>query len=131
MLPVFEVKKEISVLFVFMSGSANKTAPWKWGLSDVLVILIAALATNREFYDTSMTSAFLSLALASGLIILLVLRRSWADLFLALAGGALLALIVPRRGHPLQTKWRSPPEPRARNRKLVYFRVPAKMEISR
>lgn len=93
MLAVFEVRKEIPLLFVFMSGSANQRALWKWGLSGVLVILIAALATNREFYDSSMISAFLSLALASGLIILLVLRRSWADLLLALAGGALLAVL--------------------------------------
>jgi hypothetical protein len=66
LLPVFEVKEEISVLFVFMSGPANKTALWKWGLSGALVILIAVLATNRGFYDSSMTSAFLSLALATG-----------------------------------------------------------------
>jgi len=90
---VFEVKQEMLVIFVLMSGFANKTALWQWGLSGVLVALIAVLATNRGFYDSSMTSAFLSLALASGLIILLVLRRSWADLFLGLAGGALLALI--------------------------------------
>jgi hypothetical protein len=75
------------------SGFAHKTALWKWGLSGVFITLIVALATRREFYDSSMTSAFLSLAIASALIILLVLRRSWADLFLALAGGALLALL--------------------------------------
>jgi len=76
-----------------MSGFGNKTTLWRWGLSGVFVALTVALATNREFYDSSMISPFLSLALASGVIILLVLRRSWLDLFVVLVGGALLALI--------------------------------------
>lgn len=76
-----------------MSRWANKTALWKWGLGGLLLALIVVLAMNREFYDSSMTSAFFSLALASSFIILLVLRRSWADLLLAIAGGALIALL--------------------------------------
>jgi len=76
-----------------MSRWANKTALWKWCLGGLLLALIGVLAMNREFYDSSMTSAFFSLALASSFIILLVLRRSWADLLLAIAGGALIALL--------------------------------------
>lgn len=76
-----------------MSVSAEKNTLFRWALSGALVALLAALATNREFYDSSMISPFLSLALASSVIILLVLRRSWSDFLLVVAGGALLAAL--------------------------------------
>lgn len=76
------------------SSSAGKLSLLgKWALSGVLVAGILTLAVTRDFYDSSMSSAFLSLAIASALIILLMLRRSWPDLLLVLAGAALLAVL--------------------------------------
>lgn len=65
----------------------------KLGLTGVLYVLILVLALNRDFYTDSMTSAFLSLALASALIILAMLRRSWFDLLLVVTGGLFLAML--------------------------------------
>jgi PAP2 superfamily len=74
-----------------LRGSGKKTLFGKWCLSGLLAALILILAANRDFYDSSMTSAYLSLAIASSLVVLVILRRSWADLLMSLAGGALLA----------------------------------------
>src|SRR5580698_9303398 len=65
----------------------------KLGLTAVLFALILILALNRDFYTDSMTSAFLSLALASALIILVILRRSWFDLLWVATGGLFLAVL--------------------------------------
>jgi hypothetical protein len=65
----------------------------KLGLTGVLYVLILVLALNRDFYTDSMTSAFLSLALASALIILAMLRRSWFDLLLVVTGALFLAML--------------------------------------
>jgi PAP2 superfamily protein len=66
---------------------------WKWCGSALLIAVVLGLGMSRDFYTSSMISAYLSLALASSLITLLMLRRSWADLFLSLGGGAGLALL--------------------------------------
>lgn len=65
----------------------------KLGLTAALFALILILALNRDFYTDSMTSAFLSLALASALIILVILRRSWFDLLWVATGGLFLAVL--------------------------------------
>jgi hypothetical protein len=63
----------------------------KLGLTVVLFSAVLALALNRDFYTGSMVSAYLSLALASALIILAMIRRSWLDLILVMAGSLVLA----------------------------------------
>jgi hypothetical protein len=65
----------------------------KLGLTAALLVVILALALNRDFYDDSMTSAFLSLALASALIILVMIRRSWFDLIWVVTGSLFLAVL--------------------------------------
>lgn len=69
------------------------TQAFKIGASAVLCAVILALSLNREFYTGSMVSAYLSLALASALIILAMIRRSWLDLLWVLAGGLFLAVL--------------------------------------
>ena len=65
----------------------------KLGLTGLLYALILVLALNQDFYTDSMTSAFLSLALASAVIILTMLRRSWLDLLWVVTGGLFLAVL--------------------------------------
>lgn len=77
----------------------SKTSPvdrivaLKLGLTAALLVLILVLALNRDFYTDSMTSAFLSLALASALIVLVMLRRSSLDLLWVATGGLFLAVL--------------------------------------
>ena len=68
-------------------------------MSGVLVTGILTLSISRDFYDSSMASPFLSLAILSALVILLMLRRSWSDLLPVVAGAALLALVDLRIMH--------------------------------
>ena len=63
----------------------------KLGLTVVLFSAVLVLALNRDFYTGSMVSAYLSLALASALIILAMIRRSWLDLIWVLSGSLILA----------------------------------------
>jgi len=65
----------------------------KLGLTAILFAVILALSLNRDFYNDSMTSAFLSLALASALIVLGMIRRSWFDLLWVLTGSLFLAAL--------------------------------------
>ena len=65
----------------------------KFGLTVGLFAVILGLSLNRDFYSDSMTSAFLSLALASALIILVMLRRSWFDLLWVATGALVLAVL--------------------------------------
>ncbi len=65
----------------------------KLGLTVLLFAAVLALSLNRQFYDESMVSAFLSLALASALIVLAMIRRSWFDLLLVATGGLFLAML--------------------------------------
>jgi hypothetical protein len=63
------------------------------GLTVLLFAVILTLSLNRDFYNDAMASAFLSLALASALIVLAMIRRSWLDLIWVLTGGLLLAVV--------------------------------------
>jgi hypothetical protein len=64
-----------------------------FGLTAILFGAILSLALSRDFYDSSMTNAYLSLALFSALIVLGMIRRSWLDLLWVAAGGLLLAVL--------------------------------------
>jgi len=75
------------------AGSIIRKDALKLGLTAALFAVILTLALNRDFYSDSMTSAFLSLALASALIILAMIRRSWFDLIWVLTGSLLLAVL--------------------------------------
>src|SRR5215471_5080914 len=59
----------------------------------LLFAAILALASSWSFYYEAMANAYLSLALASAVIVLAVLRRSWFDLCWVLTGGLFLALL--------------------------------------
>jgi hypothetical protein len=74
-------------------GMIDRQGAIKLGLTAALLVVILALALNRDFYDDSMTSAFLSLALASALIILVMIRRSWFDLIWVVTGSLFLAVL--------------------------------------
>ena len=65
----------------------------KFGLTTILFLAVLALSLNREFYTSSMVSAYLSLALASAAIVLGMIRRAWIDLLWAAAGALVLALL--------------------------------------
>jgi hypothetical protein len=74
------------------------TRAFRIGATAVLFAVIFALAASRDFYTGSMVSAYLSLALASALIVLVMIRRTiirhlWFDLLWVAAGGLLLAAI--------------------------------------
>ena len=71
----------------------------KIALAVLLFTAILGLALNRQFYDETMVSAYLSLALVSALIVLVVLRRSWFDLLWVVSGGLLLAALDYRLLH--------------------------------
>ncbi|HEY6368941.1 MAG TPA: phosphatase PAP2 family protein [Candidatus Sulfotelmatobacter sp.] len=75
------------------AGIIDRKGAIKLGLTAALFAVILALALNRDFYSDSMSSAFLSLALASALIVLVMLRRSWFDLLWVLTGSLLLAVL--------------------------------------
>jgi len=66
---------------------------FKVGAIALLFATILALALNRDFYTGSMVSAYLSLAMASALIVLEMIRRSWLDLLWVMAGGLFLAVL--------------------------------------
>jgi len=53
---------------------------------------VIALSVNRDFYTGAMVSAFFSLALASAIIILAMIRRSWIEMLWVVTGGLFLAL---------------------------------------
>jgi hypothetical protein len=63
------------------------------GITAFLFAGIVALSLSWYFYYESMANAYLSLALASALIVLAVLRRSWFDLLYVVPGALLLALL--------------------------------------
>jgi len=68
-------------------------------MSAVLLGGIVSLAFSREFYDSCITSAFFSIAIASAFIILAVLRRSWSDALAVVVSGVLLAWLDLRILH--------------------------------
>jgi hypothetical protein len=67
----------------------------------LLLAAIIGLALNSDFYMGSMVSAYLSLALASALIVLTMIRRSWLDLVWVLTGGLILGVLDLRVMHYL------------------------------
>jgi PAP2 superfamily len=71
----------------------DRVSAFKVGLTVVLFAAILALAFSWSFYYEAMANAYLSLALASAVIVLAVLRRSWFDMLWVLTGGLLLALL--------------------------------------
>jgi hypothetical protein len=70
-----------------------RTSAFKCVLTTLLFGVVIALCVNRDFYLDSMTSAYLSLAMASAAIILAMLRRSWIDFAWVLVGGLVLAVL--------------------------------------
>jgi hypothetical protein len=76
-----------------LNASFTRTRGFKAGLTIALFAVILALSLNRDFYTESMTSAFLSLALASALVVLVMIRRSWFDLPWVLTGTLVLAVL--------------------------------------
>ena len=74
-------------------NAINRKPALRVGLTVLLFGVILGLALNRDFYNDSMASAFLSLALASAVIVLAMIRRSWLDLLWVLTGGLFLAVV--------------------------------------
>jgi len=62
-------------------------------LTVLLFAAILALASSWSFYYEAMANAYLSLALASAVIVLAVLRRCWFDMLWLLCGALFLALL--------------------------------------
>jgi hypothetical protein len=75
------------------SNAIDRKPVLRIGLTVLLFGVILGLALNRDFYNDSMASAFLSLALASAVIVLAIIRRSWLDLLWVLTGGLFLAVV--------------------------------------
>ncbi|HEY3972593.1 MAG TPA: phosphatase PAP2 family protein [Candidatus Sulfotelmatobacter sp.] len=75
------------------SDMVDRKLALKVSLTVLLFGIILALSLNRDFYEDSMTSAFLSLALAGALIVLGMIRRSWFDLLWVLIGSLFLAVL--------------------------------------
>ncbi|HTS37061.1 MAG TPA: phosphatase PAP2 family protein [Candidatus Solibacter sp.] len=73
--------------------SFTDTRAFRVGATAVLLAAIVALSVSRDFYMGSMVSAYLSLALASALIVLEMIRRSWMDLLWTVTGALVLAVI--------------------------------------
>ena len=71
----------------------------EWSLSALLFAAVLLLSLNRNFYTSSMTSLFLSLAMGSALVTLVMLRRSWRDLLWVAATAFGLAWIDYRILH--------------------------------
>lgn len=71
----------------------DRSSAIKAGLTLLLLGGILALALNWSFYYESMVNAFLSLAIASAVIVLAILRRSWFDLLWVLTGSLVLAVL--------------------------------------
>jgi len=65
----------------------------------VLLTAILGLSVSHDFYTGSMVSAYLSLALASALIVLVMIRRAWFDVLWVFAGALFLAVVDYRILH--------------------------------
>jgi hypothetical protein len=75
------------------SAPLVRRSAFRVALTTLLFGVVVALSVNRDFYLDSMTSAYLSLAMASAAIILAMIRRAWIDFAWVLAGGLVLALV--------------------------------------
>jgi hypothetical protein len=76
-----------------------RTPAFRIGSTALLLAAIVTLSLNRDFYTGSMVSAYLSLALASALIVLSMIRRSWLDLLWVVTGALFLAVLDYRVMH--------------------------------
>lgn len=65
----------------------------RFALTILLIAVVFGLSLSKDFYASTMVSAYLSLALFSAVIVLEMLRRSWLDLTSVLAGALVLAAI--------------------------------------
>jgi hypothetical protein len=63
----------------------------KTALTVALLSVVFTLSLNSDFYNSSMVDVFMSLALGSALITLLVVQPSWINLAAAAMGGLILA----------------------------------------
>jgi PAP2 superfamily len=66
--------------------SFAETRVFKSALTVLLLGAILMLSLNADFYTSTMTSAYLSLALFSAVIVLGMIRRAWRDFVWVLAG---------------------------------------------
>jgi PAP2 superfamily len=65
----------------------------RFALTALLFAGVLGLSLSRDFYTSTMSSVYMSLALFSALIVLWTIRRSLTDLICSLGGGIFLALL--------------------------------------
>ena len=71
----------------------DRQSGFRLGLTAALFAAILALSLSWSFYYESMANAYLSLALASAVIVLGILRHSWFDLLWVVVGALFLAVL--------------------------------------
>jgi hypothetical protein len=71
----------------------ERQSGFRLGLTAALFAAILALSLSWSFYYESMANAYLSLALASAVIVLGILRHSWFDLLWVVVGALFLAVL--------------------------------------
>lgn len=71
----------------------DRQSVFSLGLTAALFAAILALSLSWSFYYESMANAYLSLALASAVIVLGILRHSWLDLLWVVVGALFLAVL--------------------------------------
>jgi PAP2 superfamily len=71
----------------------DRQSGFRLGLTAALFAAILALSLSWSFYYESMANAYLSLALASAVIVLGILRHSWVDLLWVVVGALFLAVL--------------------------------------
>jgi hypothetical protein len=71
----------------------DRQSGFRLGLTAALFAAILALSLSWSFYYESMANAYLSLALASAVIVLGILRHSWVDLLSVITGALILAVL--------------------------------------
>ena len=71
----------------------DRQSVFSLGLTAALFAAILALSLSWSFYYESMANAYLSLALASAVIVLGILRHAWLDLLWVVLGALFLAVL--------------------------------------
>jgi hypothetical protein len=71
----------------------DRQSAFRLGLTAALFAVILTLSLSWSFYYESMANAYLSLALASAVIVLGILRHSWFDLLWVIVGALFLAVL--------------------------------------
>lgn len=71
--------------------SLNRAGLTKAALTVALLAIVLALATNSDFYKSSMVSVFMALALCATAITLVVIQPTWTNLVSLAVGGLALA----------------------------------------